>query len=389
EGYTDTIALHQAGFTNTVATLGTALTAQHLLLLARFTEQVVLLFDGDAAGQRAADRALGLIESALAQQQSNSRQADILVALLPGTLDPADFIASAGAAALQEVINQAQPLIRYSLDRTLQRFDLAWPEQRSRAEAAALQVLLPLRKTALASNYLHYLADYFNLTELAEAELRQRFDKLPAPRRNSATSSRETTAEAALSGPTADLSNSPAAAVSMASGGLPRQAPSPAVAVASSSQEQRIIALERELLFLFIEHPELRDQLLSALADNQWWGPVHSELAQTLCSLAQIRPVLSNTQMLTKLAQAIPQAASTLSSARLREYDAIAPARLADQLLLDIREQKLLAAIDRLNGQRRRLTAADSQNDQLFRQLVPLQQELAALRKSRRGTSVL
>ncbi|MCL2632525.1 MAG: DNA primase, partial [Coriobacteriia bacterium] len=70
EGYTDTIALHSSGVTNTVATLGTALSADHLRTLARFSERVILLFDGDAAGQRAADRALDLISQALAPTAS-------------------------------------------------------------------------------------------------------------------------------------------------------------------------------------------------------------------------------------------------------------------------------------------------------------------------------
>ncbi|MCL2151043.1 MAG: DNA primase [Coriobacteriia bacterium] len=137
EGYTDTIALHEAGFTNTVATLGTALTIQHLRLLARFTEKVILLFDGDEAGQRAAGRAMDLIATTLAPNSGETRRADVFVALLPGTLDPADFVASQGPDALHAVLDAAVSLVRYSIDRTLLPFDLASPEQRSRAEAAA------------------------------------------------------------------------------------------------------------------------------------------------------------------------------------------------------------------------------------------------------------
>jgi DNA primase len=62
EGYTDVIALHEAGITNTVATLGTALTAQHLKVLGRFAKRIVYLFDGDEAGMRAADRAAEFLD---------------------------------------------------------------------------------------------------------------------------------------------------------------------------------------------------------------------------------------------------------------------------------------------------------------------------------------
>ncbi|MDR2109355.1 MAG: DNA primase, partial [Coriobacteriales bacterium] len=80
EGYTDTIAMHAAGFTNTVATLGTALTAEHLKKLARFARRLVYLFDGDAAGQRAADRASALITRDITPE-SGSRPIELLVAV--------------------------------------------------------------------------------------------------------------------------------------------------------------------------------------------------------------------------------------------------------------------------------------------------------------------
>ncbi len=82
EGYTDVIACHQHGIENVVATLGTALTADHARLLARVCERVILVFDGDAAGQKAADRAVEVFfESPI----------DVRIAVLPGGLDPAEL----------------------------------------------------------------------------------------------------------------------------------------------------------------------------------------------------------------------------------------------------------------------------------------------------------
>ena len=77
EGYTDVIALHEAGITNAVATLGTALTAQHVKLLSRFANTIVYLFDGDAAGQKAADRASEFIDwrSAVESRRESHRPA--------------------------------------------------------------------------------------------------------------------------------------------------------------------------------------------------------------------------------------------------------------------------------------------------------------------------
>ena len=361
EGYTDTIALHQAGFENTVATLGTALTAEHLRLLARFSERVVLLFDGDEAGQRAADRALDLISSALAPTSSDSRRADVYVALLPGQNDPADFVVKEGTEALREVLAEAVPLVRYGLDRSLARFDLKSLEQRIRAEAAVLQILLPLKNTAMASDYLSYVSDRFNLNEMAEAELRQRFEKMTPPRRSSGNANNNATA----------TTNQATAS---------RQDDS-YLATGRQLAEARIINFERELIFLFIEQPELRDQLTLAFENTNWVLAAHSQLAVCLVELYRSEPALTSSECLSQLTARYPEAAATLAAARAREFTGIEPARLADQLLFNIRETKLTATIDSLNGEMRLLPDDDPRNQELFRQMVPLQQEIAELRK--------
>ena len=87
EGYTDVIALHEAGLTNAVATLGTALTREHVRLLSRFAKRVVYLFDGDAAGLRAADRASEFIDSSITPEAGRDR-VELHVAVLPGGPGP-------------------------------------------------------------------------------------------------------------------------------------------------------------------------------------------------------------------------------------------------------------------------------------------------------------
>lgn len=91
EGYTDVIACHRAGFTNAVATLGTAFTRDHARALRRLSERVVLLFDGDEAGQKAADRALDLLMGVYL-----SESVDIRICVLPDGLDPDDLLRQEG-----------------------------------------------------------------------------------------------------------------------------------------------------------------------------------------------------------------------------------------------------------------------------------------------------
>ncbi|MCC7204557.1 MAG: DNA primase [Phycisphaeraceae bacterium] len=119
EGYTDVIACHQAGVCNVVATLGTALTREHLRELRRFAEKVVLIFDADAAGQKAADRA---VEIFLGQE------IDVAVAVLPtgpggAKMDPAELFGLAeGRELWRKAMEEAVDALTYQFERFRQQF---------------------------------------------------------------------------------------------------------------------------------------------------------------------------------------------------------------------------------------------------------------------------
>ncbi len=106
EGYTDVIACHQVGVTNVVATLGTALTSKHADKLARICDEVTLVFDGDEAGQRAADRAVEVFFS---------KNIDVQICVLPDGKDPADM--ATDAVTLQQYFSKSVDAIAYKLDR--------------------------------------------------------------------------------------------------------------------------------------------------------------------------------------------------------------------------------------------------------------------------------
>jgi DNA primase catalytic core len=127
EGYTDVIACHQAGVPQAVATCGTALRAEHFKLLGRFTDRIVLAFDADAAGGRAAGR--GVAELVAAPEASLSAH----VLTMPAGLDPAEYLGRYGGDAFRELVSAAQPLLRWWLDWKLASFDLGQPEGRTRA----------------------------------------------------------------------------------------------------------------------------------------------------------------------------------------------------------------------------------------------------------------
>jgi DNA primase len=136
EGYMDVIALAQAGFAHTVAPLGTALTEDQVRLLWRMVPEPILCFDGDAAGRRAAFRA---VETVLPHLKPGF---SVQFAFLPDGLDPDDLIRQYGAAAFQEILeNKTSPLFDVLIEREEQREPAVTPEQRASLEAR-LQALV-------------------------------------------------------------------------------------------------------------------------------------------------------------------------------------------------------------------------------------------------------
>ncbi len=113
EGYTDCIACHQYGFANTVATLGTAATVEHMRALRRYVDTAILLFDSDAAGKAAAERAL-----AVGLQQNLT----IKIAQVAEGKDPAEYLLRAGPEAFSDLLNSAVDALRFMWGRTLSRF---------------------------------------------------------------------------------------------------------------------------------------------------------------------------------------------------------------------------------------------------------------------------
>ena len=130
EGYTDVIAMHQAGIDTAVATCGTALGDGHFDLLRRFTEKVVLAFDSDEAGNKAALRGDEL-------EVPFRLDLDLRVVMMPEGLDPADLVQEQGGEAMAKLVADARPLLEHRIETEVARHDLASPEGRARAVHAA------------------------------------------------------------------------------------------------------------------------------------------------------------------------------------------------------------------------------------------------------------
>ncbi|MFN3566640.1 MAG: DNA primase [Burkholderiaceae bacterium] len=153
EGYMDVIQLAQAGFEECVAALGTAITAQHVGVLLRLTDQVIFAFDGDAAGRKAARRALEATLPVIADTKRAS------FVLLPEGEDPDSLVRSGGAAAFEDHLARAMPLSRWFVASLADGKDLEQAEDRAALVAQAKPLLASMPPAALRMQLVRELAE--------------------------------------------------------------------------------------------------------------------------------------------------------------------------------------------------------------------------------------
>ena len=136
EGYMDTISLHQAGFDCAVASLGTSLTQEHAQLLSRYTKKLIIAYDGDGAGVKAAQRAIGIFEKT---------GLEVRVLQMRGAKDPDEFIKKYGPEAFERLLSQSENQVDYRLLQVRQKYDLEQDDQKVAylKEAAELVASLP------------------------------------------------------------------------------------------------------------------------------------------------------------------------------------------------------------------------------------------------------
>jgi DNA primase len=157
EGYTDVIAMHQAGLRNTVGLMGTALTEDQVGELARLAPMVQLALDADSAGQQAMLRAARV---------AAGRRLELRVVPLPAGSDPADLVQAEGARAVQRLVEGSVPFVRFRVQRVLDSADLSSAEGKDRAIAELRPVFAQIPPSAMREDLVALVADR---TDLAPA----------------------------------------------------------------------------------------------------------------------------------------------------------------------------------------------------------------------------
>lgn len=132
EGYMDVIAMHQAGFSNAVATLGTAITSEHARLISRYAKTVYLAYDSDTAGQNATTKAIKMLTDV---------GIDAKVLKIQGAKDPDEYIRKYGAKSFANILTSSEGQTDYNLNKILSKYDLTLPDDKIKAVREACRML--------------------------------------------------------------------------------------------------------------------------------------------------------------------------------------------------------------------------------------------------------
>jgi DNA primase len=149
EGYMDTISLYQAGFENVVASMGTSLTTEQARLVKRYSDNVLISYDGDFAGQNADLRGLEILKD---------ERLNVRVVPMPDGLDPDDVVKK-GAAAYQKCLDAALPLVDYKIHSLERKFDLTQTDEKRQFIAEALKIVAAAESEAVKEELLKKLRD--------------------------------------------------------------------------------------------------------------------------------------------------------------------------------------------------------------------------------------
>ena len=334
EGYTDVIAMHEAGFTNAVAALGTAFRLDHVRLMERQrVSRIICMFDGDAAGQRAAERAIRYLDKT---------SAALLCVVLPDGQDPMEFLAAHGADALRPILAAARPLMDFVFEKRLEGYDLSAPG-------------MDVDETKRA---------------IREAPVRELDEERPARVPSApATPSRERPAVPAADG------EAPADYVPLEAYDAvpvdPGASPADEVAGMSrlSADERMQVSAEQELLAAIARRPDAMRSFGARIASLSWVDERHEAMAWAMLSTPD---GATPAEAVAAAVAVVPDAARILSGGRVMDE-----AELSDDQKLEfiVDTAELCSCRRRIRQIRGRLRSAPSDEDseRLFAEATELQ----------------
>ncbi|NSC21612.1 DNA primase [Streptomyces albus subsp. chlorinus] len=370
EGYTDVMACHLAGVTTAIATCGTAFGGEHVKILRRVLmdnsqSEVVFTFDGDAAGQKAALRAF---------EDDQKFAARTWIAITPGGMDPCDLRLSQGDEAVAKVVEGRTPLFDFAMRSIVDRHNLDTAEGRSAALEEAAPVVVQIKDPSIRRGYAVRLAGLLGIVD--EEFVVRRVAQL-------ARWARERGQAPARAPQSARVREAPAVRAPFVPRGPDLNLRSPAHRV------------ERELLKLALQRPELVSPAFDAYGADEFTAPPYAVVRQAIEAAGGAEAGTADTGYLGRVRDAAPDdtvrslitelAVEPLHSARSREVDEA----YAGEQLVAVRLAAVRARITELEGTARRLEARQEyeRSAGVRQQIWTLQQYGTALRE--RGAAAL
>ena len=226
EGYTDLISLYQSGIKNVVATAGTAFTPYHCRILIRYTKNIVMVFDGDDAGKKAASRATKIAMEHLVRPR---------IVMLKTGMDPDEVVKNAGPEAFRKLVDEAKPYMSYMIELACAKYDVSSAEGRSDAARSLLPDLAEIRDPIERASYVEALSERL---------------KIPASKIESRLG-----------------------------GGRGKEPPSRTQRKIGQDSPQK---MEKIMIRIMIDHPEIVETKLKALKPEDFQDPVYRSIFKTV-----------------------------------------------------------------------------------------------------------
>ena len=154
EGYMDVIAMHSAGFENAVATLGTAITSEQARMMSRYTKKVIISYDADEAGQKAAMRAVKMLTEV---------GLDVSILRVPGAKDPDEYIKKFGADKFKQVISDSKSKFDYNLENILAKHDINLAQDKIKALHESEKLISETYSSAERDIYIQRISELFGV----------------------------------------------------------------------------------------------------------------------------------------------------------------------------------------------------------------------------------
>lgn len=376
EGYTDVIAMHEAGYTNTVAALGTAFRLDHVRLVERQrVSRIVCLFDGDAAGQRAAERAIRYLDKT---------SAALLCVVLPGGQDPMEFLADHGAAAMRPILDAARPLMDFVFEKRLAGHDLSAPGRRVRALEDMAQLLAPLKHSVLLDEYATRLADTLGMDveetkrAIREAKVVELEEERP-PRRQAQQ------ARPSFS-PSPDEGAAPDDYVPAEAYGEAPSAPAsddqPLRAL--SADERTQVAAERELLAALAEKPDAVRAYEDRIAGISWSDARHEAMAWAMLSTPEGS---TPSEVVAAASSVVPEAPRILSGGRVMGEGGLSESERLGLVMDTVELCSCRRRVRQIRVALRAAAAGDGDSERLFEEATSLQKRINELTRKLSSTS--